>query len=146
MAEQPLSHVTEKCGRQHSNSGASKPVQTYHRRIEGSGFRGFDPRDTGKRNAALNVFWTMQRNFCNRKSQKLSWQFSSKGVRTSSSKVRSETNVAYKLKTYLRSFGYGLVRKPLISLSQQSSRHAPLRRGLACSVDRRLAVPRMRVR
>lgn len=146
MAVQPLSHVTQKCGRQHSNSSASEPMHTDYRRIEGGGFHRFVPCNIGRRNAALNVFCTMQRNFCNPKKQKLSWQFLTKGVRTSLSKVRSETNVTHKLKKYLRSFATDSSENREFSESTKVCQARASRRGLACSVDGRFAVPLTRVR
>jgi hypothetical protein len=53
----------------------------------------------------------------------------------------------YLTKTILRSYGYGLHRKPLIfQARQRTDRARPNGRGLACFFDRRLAVPRCRAR
>src|SRR5450756_1428299 len=56
------------------------------------------------------------------------------------------TNVKPKTNTYLLSFGYGLAAKPLIfpPVFQHTSKCAPIGRGLARFVGRRLAVPAAR--
>jgi len=60
---------------------------------------------------------------------------------------RKDTYVIKNRQSNFRSFGCGLHRKPLIFQARQTTDRArPSGRGLACSFDRRLAVPRCRAR